>query len=162
MAPPPLPPAPVTAKRWYGYQIMLADVASIVVAANGQQAAIVGTIGFFAAPALVHGIQRNGPMVVASPLLRMGLALVGAYIGAAAASCSYNSKDNCEVAGALRGAAVGLGTAMILDYLLAWYEPTPARVSSTPSPPRRRLLSLSSAGVAPIANGAAVVLGASF
>ncbi len=162
--PPPAPPV----KRWYGYQIMLTDLASIVLLASSRDTRYFGTMAFLAVPAVIHGVHHNTSMAIASPLLRVGLPVAGLLIGASSENCSHNSSsdaDWCGLEGAIVGAGVGLLTAMILDYSLAVYEDVPS-YGAVPVPPtaRRRPsgVSLAGAGVAPTANGATLVLGGAF
>lgn len=161
--PPPAPPV----KRWYGYQIMLTDLGSIVLAAaSSRQTLPLGGLGFFAMPAVIHGVHHNTPMAIASPLLRLGLPVAGLLIGASAENCSNRSSsddgDFCGLEGAVLGMGVGLLTAMIIDYAKAFEVRPAAYAAVTPAARKPRGVSLSSAGVAPIANGAAFVLGGAF
>jgi hypothetical protein len=140
------------------------DVASIALLFTGSGASL-GGVGFFVAPPVIHGVHGNTSMAIASPLMRMGLPLVGGAIGASAASCSSSDEDSwCELGGALAGLGIGLLTAMIVDYSLAWEDrAVPARMAQAPTPPHRPpRFSLTTAGVAPIADGASLVLGGRF
>src|SRR5512140_3727479 len=62
LPPPPAPPV----KRWYGYQIMLTDLASIVILASSRDTRYFGGMGFFAVPAVIHGVHHNTSMAIAS------------------------------------------------------------------------------------------------
>jgi hypothetical protein len=154
--------APAPVRKWYGYEIIASDAASILVLVAGQQAAPLGLVGFFAAPAVFHGVHENVPMAVASPLLRLGLAVGGAYAGAALADCSYRSEDDCELRGAFAGLVLGTTIALALDYALAWSTPAAPFVPRPPAAPGPYGVRLSSAGVTPIVNGATFVLGGAF
>jgi hypothetical protein len=157
----------VRTRQWYGYQIMGADVASIAVMFTGV-AAPVGGLGFFMAPPVIHGVHHNVTMAIVSPVMRVGLPLAGGLIGASTESCSHTQDDDwCGFGGALAGAGLGLLTAMILDYSLAWESldaaPHSAEAVRSPEPPRRpSRINLTTAGIAPSANGASLVLGGRF
>jgi hypothetical protein len=160
-------PSTVRTRQWYGYQIMGTDVASIAVMFTGA-AAPVGGFGLFIAPPVIHGVHHNVTMAIVSPVMRVGLPLVGGLIGASAESCSHTQEDDwCGFGGAIAGVGLGLLTAMILDYSLAWESldasPPSAESVRSPEPPRRPShISLTTAGVAPSANGASLVLGGRF
>jgi len=160
-----MPPAPVPVKRWYGYQLMLADAAWIGLAVASGPRGSLFAFGYLAAPPTIHGLHRNGTMAAVSPLLRVLIPVLGAGIGVAAESCPAHDPNDenwefCGLRGTLAGLGIGMLVAMVADYSLAWEKVAPA---PAPLPPRSySRVSLSSAGVAPIANGAAVVLGGRF
>jgi hypothetical protein len=159
------PPSPPPVKRWYGYQIMLTDLGSILLLTNSGQ--YLGTISYLAVPAVIHGLHHNRSMAIASPLLRLGLPLAGMLIGVSAENCPHNTSsddgESCGLGGAILGLGIGLLTAMILDYSLASYEDVPT-YGAVPPTARRPLsgVTLAGAGVAPTANGATLVLGGAF
>jgi hypothetical protein len=163
---PPPPPAPPV-KRWYGYQIMLTDLASIVCLASSRDTQYFGAMGFLAVPAVIHGVHHNTSMAIASPLLRVGLPIAGMLIGVSSENCPHNTSsddgDVCGLGGALLGLGIGLLTAMIVDYSQATSEEVP-RFGAIPPTVRRRPsgVTLAGAGVAPTANGATLVLGGAF
>ena len=64
----------------------------------------------------------------------------------------------CPLGGIIVGARVGMAVAAVVDYALAWEVEVPP----TPSPPVRSGVTLSVPAVAPIANGAALVMGGAF
>lgn len=158
-----LSPAPVPAKRWYGYQLMLADAAWVGLAvASGPKGGLFA-LSYLVAPPIIHGVHHNVAMAVASPLIRSLVPVLGAVIGARAESCPAHDEqelDFCGLGGAIAGFGIGMLVAMVVDYSLAWET---VAAAPAPSPPRSySRVSLSSAGVAPLANGAAVVLGGRF
>jgi hypothetical protein len=164
-------PATPPARKWYGYQLMLSDLGSLVTAAalsksNGGTAGVVGVAGFVAVPAVIHGVHRNVTGAIVSPIVRLGLPVMGALIGAGLESCSPDEWF-CGLGGAIVGGGIGMLTAMILDYSLAWEHLGASAASDQPTqePPRLNkppLVSLTAAGIAPTTNGATLVLGGRF
>jgi hypothetical protein len=165
-APPVLPETPFLAgnakpvrkfEKWYGYQIMAADLTSVGLALFGSQTAF-GEVGLVAAPSVIHGLHKRTRLAIASPILRVSLPLVGYFIATSSTSCTIMpGESECRHDPGLLGAGIGLVTAMILDWSLSW-ETVEASIEHGP-PPR---ISLTSAGVAPTASGATVVLGGRF
>jgi hypothetical protein len=160
------PPAAPPVKRWYGYQIMLTDLGSLLLAVSSRQTRYLGTMGLLAVPAVIHGVHHNTSMAIASPLLRVGLPVAGLLISRSATDCSTPGPDDdgtCGLQRNLIGAGLGLLTAMIIDYSQAFYEP---ELTYAPVPPTARRppagVTLAGAGVAPTANGATVLLGGTF
>jgi hypothetical protein len=157
------PPAPT---KWYGYQIMLSDVASVAFLYGGGQW---GAVGLYASvPAVIHVVNGRYGLAVASPLLRLVLPLAGALVGAKMESCGQQD-EFCGLGGAVAGLAVGAAVAMIVDWSLAW-TPVSAAPSSPSQPvPERHArsarsphITLTSAGVVPTNDGARLVLGGRF
>lgn len=153
----PLAPAAATpATRWYGYQLMIPDavcVTLLLVKWNDTTLAL-SELLFVMSPLVIHGVHRNGAMVIVSPLLRIVLPLGGALCGALS--------EGFE--GVPAGFFTGVALAMLVDYVTAW-EQVPTAPLPTQQPRSVRSSSnvrLTTAGVAPMANGAALVLAGRF
>jgi hypothetical protein len=154
---------PVTTP-WYGYQLLVSDLASVGMIATGNQVGVgVGLVALALAPSVIHGIHKRPLQAVLSPVLRVGLTFVGAAAGASLESCSPNDMF-CGLGGAALGGGLGLLTAMVLDWTVLskdWGADAPDVASSSGGTPK--LSSRLSAGAAPLKNGGAtVVLGGRF
>ncbi len=160
------PAPPPAATRWYGYQIMLSDAASVTLLFTGSPGAFGGLALYAAGPPIIHVVNRQYGLAVASPLLRSVLPVVGALAGAKMESCTPN-EFLCGLGGAVAGLAVGAAVAMIVDWSLAWAPESAATSSPSPAeqharPARRPRFALTSAGVVPTSDGARLVLGGRF
>ena len=163
MQTPPPPPAPT---KWYGYQIMLSDVASVAFLYGGGQW---GAVALYASvPAVIHVANGRYGLAVASPLLRLALPALGALIGTGLESCQPN-EILCGLGGFVVGAGIGAAVAMIVDWSLAWTPVSVAPSSPSQSVPeqharsaRTPIITLTSAGVVPTNDGARLVLGGRF
>jgi hypothetical protein len=159
---PPVAPAPPPAS-WYGYQLMLADVASFGL---GIAAYSPGTLvaGYLGAPIIIHAVHGRTELAGLSPLMRFFLPLLGVGIGAQFKDCNAYG-DECELGGMLVGGSLGLLTALIVDWSLAWTKPevAPSIGGTRPAVPAgpTEFGSLS-AGFVPSANGGTFLLGGSF
>jgi hypothetical protein len=157
---------PPAATKWYGYQIMLSDVASVAFLWGGGQW---GAVALYASvPAVIHVANGRYGLAVASPLLRVVLPLAGALVGAGMASCGQQD-EFCGLGGAVAGLAVGAAVAMIVDWSLAWAPVSVAPSSPSQSVPEQHArsarsprITLTSAGVVPTNDGARLVLGGRF
>jgi hypothetical protein len=118
--------------RWYGWQLLLADTASLLVMANGGNAGIaVGAGGLLLGAPALHVANHNYVGAVASLAVRGGLALAlaGLASGSAQQPACMQGDPTCPVghavddigtAGMLLGlAAGGLVFAIVDDTLLA-------------------------------------------
>ena len=153
-------PALVPARRWYGYQLMLSDATMVGLAFALDSPEI--AFGVLAAPAVIHGLHHNTGMAIASPFLRIGLPVLGATVGASAAQCTDNDStflDFCPLGEMIIGAYVGLLVAGVVDYAAAWQVDTTPTIPTTAARRSSPRVTLSTAGVAPIPNGATLVLG---
>ncbi len=151
-------PAPPPIRRWYGYQLMLADAATLGLAYQLNQPAI--GLALWAAPPTIHGLHHNKRMAITSPVMRTLLPVLGGALGVSMAECHHeeNSFDFCPLGQMGAGMVVGMVVAALVDYTLAWEEVVPA----APALPARPGVTLSVPAVAPIANGAALVMGGAF
>jgi hypothetical protein len=157
LAPPLAPAAATPATRWYGYQLMIPDAVCVtVLLVKWNDATLVlSELLFFMSPLVIHGMHRNGAMVIVSPLLRLVLPLGGALLGALSAGLD----------GVPTGFFAGAAVAMAVDYITAWEQVPPRAPLATSRPEPARSSSsvrLTTAGVVPLANGAALVLAGCF
>jgi hypothetical protein len=159
----------VQARTWYGYQIMLADAASIGLglAVNSPEVVIVGYLG---APLVLHGIHGRLGWAIASLMMRGILPILGIAIGTQFRNCNANG-DECALGGAIVGGSIGTLTAMLLDWSLAWGKaasPSPVagpgelKDDQRARPGRSAGLVLTTAGLAARSNGLSLVLGGTF
>jgi hypothetical protein len=102
--------------RRYGWLILSADVATFALAA-GMDSSDVFLIGYLGASPMIHLAHGNPGRAAASVGLRVGLPFVGAMAGLGMANCGPNSGMFCELGAAMLGGMVGMGTAMVVDYV---------------------------------------------
>jgi hypothetical protein len=116
--------------RWYGGQVILAELGSMLlvpvgVAAKSGGLASVGLLGMALSPAIVHGNHGNGGRGFASIAFHVGAGLAGGLVGEAASGEGPLAK--------LGGAAAGLFVSQIVATAVdaAWfaYEDHPPSVS---------------------------------
>ena len=159
-APPPPPPASQPPVEAYGWRIMIADAIFVTAAVIGihdfvqgwTQAdtspdypsddgggtnlaplSIVGVVGYLVVPAVIHGTRRNKRGAGASFMARFWLP-IGGMLGGAALMRTRDGSDGEEVAA---GAALGAGTAMLIDWLgLAQIEKRTSAYTPTVTPVR--------------------------
>jgi len=114
--------------EWYGWQIALADAASIGLMATGQEApAVVGLVGWIVGGPIIHSAHEDFAAGGGDLVLRLGLPAAGTFIGLG----TSHGCEECEgiPAGAGVGLLAGAVAAMALDYgLLSTHE----RVSVAP------------------------------
>ncbi|HSO41034.1 MAG TPA: hypothetical protein VLT33_51265 [Labilithrix sp.] len=115
---------------WYGWQIMIADAASIATMAAGgamgsSTVGVIGVGGYFVAAPVVHGVQGRTGVAFGSFGLRAGMPMLGGFIGyAAAGSCSADERSaflGCLFHGwaeAMVGGLIGAAGAIVLDTAL--------------------------------------------
>jgi hypothetical protein len=150
--------------RWYGYQLMAADALSVPVMLSGSRNAFpIGIFGYLVAPIAIHSAHHNVAMAIVSPLLRFALPVAGLYLGNSSNAC-HSYDDECGLGNVVLGGAIGLGVALLVDYAAAWDGPAGQAYSSPLPQPRPSSpgISLTAAGVAPMPNGASLVLGGIF
>jgi hypothetical protein len=116
--------------RWYGWQTLIADgasLATIIASASlsdGSDAhdtlAGLGLLGYEFAPGIVHFAHRNPGRGFASFGIRLGMPLAAAFLGASLASgCNTNL---CEAGGAGVGVLLGMGGAIAIDAAVFAYD----------------------------------------
>lgn len=130
----PVPVEPPPRRRWYGWQTLAADGASLAVfltagiASSGNEGfggrvAAIGAVSYGLTPGIIHFVHRNPGRGFASFGIRLGMPLAGVFIGASAASgCSGFL---CEAGGAAVGALIGAGGAIAIDAAVLAYEDPP-------------------------------------
>ena len=160
---------PPAATRWYGYQIMLSDAASLALLFGGGQW---GAVAFYAsAPPVIHVLNKRYELAVVSPLMRLALPALGVLIATHLQSCGEQDLSDllCPLGGVIAGLAIGTAVAMIVDWSLAWAPVSAARSSPSQSvseqharPARSPRISLTSTGLVPTNDGARLVLGGRF
>jgi len=110
-------------ERWYGWQILVSDAASLtfgLASSQGWPAAA----GYLVAPPLIHVFHGQGTRALASAGMRIGLPLVGYAIAVEGGrSCSSGDfgPSFCEIGTLVLGFVVGI-SALGLDPAFA-YEP---------------------------------------
>ncbi|MBK9034205.1 MAG: hypothetical protein IPL61_23575 [Myxococcales bacterium] len=131
--PPPAESAP-TVTASYGYQIVLGEFAGValvgVAAVTGSTTVVTVGAGAWAlgVPA-IHAFHGNPGRAVASLALRQGLLWSGLLIGGTLPCEGGGEERNCHIGGALAGAAIGYGAAVLIDAVVLARErrPGPAR-----------------------------------
>ncbi len=149
----PLPaPVPQTTPRrsWYGWQIILADLATVgCLAATGSEGCLAGYA--LGAP-VIHGANGNLGRAGLSLALRVVLPVVGAGIGAAAANCSeplprmttmldggtITTWSLCGLSEIGLGLMVGAAAAIVVDGFVAFLQ-APAAVDPETAKPAARI-----------------------
>lgn len=144
-AAPAAPDEPQWRTQWYGWQTLLADAAAttvLLLPTKGSASDVSGAIGaglfVLGAPAL-HLLHGRGVVALGDAGLRLVLPLIGALVGAAVATNSFE--------GPIDGLLVGMGCASVIDAALLAY----ARVRVEPDavargPHLRPVLGLRSGG----------------
>jgi hypothetical protein len=120
-APAPAPAAGATASRWYGYQILIADGASLGlltlgVLSSGTGLAVLGAAGYVAGGPIVHGLNGQGGRAAGSVALR----LLGPVAGFGAGSAHKEGSDGWS-SSMYSGLLAGFLVPMVLDWaVLGW------------------------------------------
>jgi hypothetical protein len=118
----PLPePEPELELENYRWQIVAADVASVVLVFSVRDAgASLGGLTYVLGGPVIHGAHGHGGRVIASLALRAGLPIAMAFGGAALArhGCSDEDCDDGSFGGAILGFGLGIVTAMVVDTAL--------------------------------------------
>ena len=105
VARPPQAEAPVTEERWYGWQLIVVDLATF------------GTGG-----PVVHAAHGNWGTFAGSVGLRMGLTVAGGFSGLALANCDHDSGEYCGLGAMVIGGGLGWLTAVIIDDAFLAYD----------------------------------------
>jgi hypothetical protein len=115
---------------WYGWKILLADGAvagatGLCVAAGLEDPCWVPLSGYLFASPIIHGVHRGPLRAIASVALRLSLPILGYWIGSKIPDCSINNYDgNCGLGESLFGAALGATTAVAIDSVWAFDDPS--------------------------------------
>jgi hypothetical protein len=140
-ATPPRPLAPTTTvapkmrERWYGWQSLSTDGASLLLlVAAGAASDSKGKASDIMAYGAVGGYLLGGPathLLHDSPSrgagslgLRLGLPIAFGFIGSSLERCSEDF-DLCGVPGAIVGGVLGIATAVVLDASVLGYDEVP-------------------------------------
>jgi hypothetical protein len=163
VSPPPSPSAP--SKQWYGYQLMLADAASIGLIALAAPRRLddispIGVASLLLAPGIIHAIHGSWWKAGASPLLRVAIPATVGLLWYAANPCSPG-QEFCGLDAIAFGGGLGMVTAMVIDYVWASKPVTATPVPEEKAISANRSINLHAAA-ALIGGGAKLVLGGSF
>jgi hypothetical protein len=138
-------------KRWYGWQLLLADGTALGLALapledNARGAALsVGMTGLFANGAIVH--MANGhPRAASGSLLRLPVFLFGRLVGWAVGNL-FCQDTGCKDPIEDWGGYVGLGSMVVVDHLMA-RRPAPSPWASRTEP--RQVVRAPRTGPAPL------------
>jgi hypothetical protein len=107
--------ATATVSDWYGAQILLSDGAAFGAAIATKHGEI--AFAWVGTGAVVHAAHDHYGRAVASGGLRVGLPLAGLFLGAA--SSRGCTGDLCDLGPALAGGLIGMGTAEVVDLVMA-------------------------------------------
>lgn len=152
--PSPAPPARAR-EQYYGWQMMPVDaVAAALFLANRDDLSKLGAAVYLFGGATVHGVNGNGRKAVASVAVRAALPALGFIVGGFVhgggdhEECSGGDDGGCGndfpvlsldgifgIKGAVAGALVGAGGAMLIDYAVFGWKPGP-----TPAATERSLV----------------------
>lgn len=134
---------------WYGWQLMAVDAASIAMLTLGpsvaadeseeQAAVITGLAGYALGAPAVHLAHQDDWTSLESVGLRVGLPLAGFLGGGLVGIVADDSSGYGAMFGALFGLAVGVVSAMVIDYTVLAHHPEP---QSTISASQTRMLQL--------------------
>jgi hypothetical protein len=138
VAPP--PPAVVVPPVWYGWQILLVDIASDVAfveairLGNGATAPLagLGVAGYFAGGPIIHAAHGQSGNVGRSVAIRLLVPLGGFALGAVVGTAACGGGGDCGLAAAVFGILGGMGgmlVAQLVDATTVAFEP------GTPDPP---------------------------
>jgi hypothetical protein len=146
--------------RWYGWQTLSVDGASLAVLIGGASAdagaiAGIGALGAVAGAPVVHVIHDRPGAAVGSLGLRLALPIIGAAVGAGAANCSKDHEMFCGLGEVAVGFMIGATAAVVIDASVLAHEtvvdeePVPSwtlRVSPVVDP-NRRMGAITASGV---------------
>jgi hypothetical protein len=164
--------APAPERKWYGGQTLLADGVSYAMllgalTTQSEPLAYVGAGSYVVAPAVVHGIHHHGARAVMSVVMRLGFPLLGGGILYGISNChkpKYEGDDEwCGFVPAMVGIGLGMAASTVVDASIAW--DVPAQTAPTPHPTssgHHSLVSFTTAGIVPTANGPRLMVGGRF
>jgi hypothetical protein len=127
--------------RWYGGQIVVAEIASLLVlplAAAAAQSAfpqssalgVLGLAGMLLSPAVLHAVHGNTGRAFGSLGIHVGLGGAGVLLGSTLTPC--NGEEACpplEAVGALIGLLASQAIATVVDVSSFAYEQQPSRLA---------------------------------
>lgn len=124
--PPSDPITPRESTRWYGWQTVIVDGASVALlfpAAASKNAGLQSTLltasvgGYFLGAPFVHALHGSPGRALGSLGLRVGAPLVGIALGSSLENCQNDSEEPnyCGFSGAVIGGVVGILSAIVID-----------------------------------------------
>lgn len=134
-------------KRWYGYQTLATDAASVAllglaIAADDNGTAQTGFLvasgaTYAIAPGVVHGVHGNPGRAVGDVAIRVFAPVVttgvGALLGVATSDRDLGSQLGGVLVGGLIGFVTGVAGAMALDATVLAYDSSPAGAEKKPA-----------------------------
>lgn len=106
---------------WYGWEILLADGASLALLTTKGAPALLGLVGYVLAGPAIHFANNDRVTALIDLGLRVGAPLVGGELAAANDPCLHGA--SCDAPGpTLFGVIAGMGAAAITDWaFLSWH-----------------------------------------
>lgn len=124
---------PERQREYYGWQVIAADVASLLVGLampDGGHGAIIGVTGYALGGPVIHALHGNNGTAVASLGLRLGLPLAGGLMGGVVYDYEHEEEDFDVLEYLAVGVVLGTATAALVDWaVLGWtdeHAPRPA------------------------------------
>ena len=157
-------PAPAPARTWYGYQLILSDAASFALAATAKNDRFrtAGALSLIVTPLIIHAANQRRDLAGYSALLRVGLPF---FFGLMGAGVTSDDEDQLipGLDGFVKGALVGFVVGMVVDWCIA-SKPVHdgASVGMADGKPRRSRGGGVLYGIAPLRDGASLVVGGQF
>ena len=121
-------------RQWYGAPMLVADGAALAAfgvaphlkGTNAPTALLVsGLAAYLVVPPVVHLFHDHGDRALGSVALRLGLPVLGAMMGVPLGGSCHQDDDSCVAKGLYYGTLIGLGTAAIIDQLMAFDREVP-------------------------------------
>jgi hypothetical protein len=127
--------APRTRERWYGWQTLAIDGASLLLLiassaasdSKGDASEIMagGAVGgYLLGSPITHFLHDSPARGIGSLALRAGLPIAFGYVGTTIEKCPPEA-DLCGLAGAILGGMLGIATAIAIDAAALGYEDVP-------------------------------------
>jgi hypothetical protein len=116
-------------RRWYGTPMLVADATALAAfgvaphleGTNAPTALVVsGLAAYVVVSPVVHLLHDHGDRALGSLALRLGLPILGAMMGIPLGGSCHTDDDSCVSRGLYYGTLIGLGTAAIVDQLMAF------------------------------------------
>jgi hypothetical protein len=127
--------APKTRERWYGWQSLSTDAASLLLLVVGSAVSdsrgdadeilTAGAVaGYLLGGPATHFMHENPGSGLVSFALRAGLPIGFGYVGTTLEKCPPEA-DFCGIAGAILGGILGIATAITIDAAALGYDEVP-------------------------------------
>lgn len=137
---------PERQREYYGWQVLGADMASLLVGlaiTDSGTGALTGMTGYALGGPIIHATHRNYGTAVASLGLRLGLPMAGGLMGRGVYSIEHEGEDWDVLAYMAAGVVLGAITAAMLDWaILGWTD----KHAPSPREPRHGLVPQVTAG----------------